>query len=140
MMVLTHAFTGAAGGAILEDPILAFILGVVIHLVIDKIPHLLPENKRARLQNQALDGILTVLALGYIYYLSVSMGQISILAGALGGVSVDVFFVVIAGIFKPLYESRVRIWHETRQTHRENYWYILTDFVIIGISLMVLFR
>jgi len=135
MMVVTHAFLGAAGGEIVRNPILAFVLGVVIHLLVDKIPHLLPEDKKARFQNQTLDGVLTIMSLVYIYFLADKNGQLALLTGALGGVSVDVLLVLT-----PLYFSKLGQWHTKRQYHKENYWFLGTDIGLIVLSLIFLLK
>ncbi len=39
MLIITHALTGTAIGALAQNPILAFILGIVSHFILDSLPH-----------------------------------------------------------------------------------------------------
>jgi len=135
MMVLSHVFVGAAVGEELSQPLLAFILMVFFHLVLDKVPHFWPKSKGWGKFFMIFD-----ISAGNLLLLSILIFQpphfVSVFAGAFGGILVDVIFVGIPKVRK----SRYGAWQHERQIHKSNPWFLLTDITAIIIGLIVWLR
>lgn len=131
MLALSHTLIGGAAGGLVENVPLAFVLGVVLHFVADKTVHYFPKS----LKNKTIVGFIDWLisaALIYLFYLKgVSL---AVIAGAAGGLLVDVILIPI----KPIRESKIGAWHIARQTHIRNYWYLLKDIGAILISTFII--
>jgi hypothetical protein len=134
MMVLTHVVVGAAIGEEANNPLLAFILGVISHLLIDKIPHFWPKNrKKWDSYFKWIDITLSIIAM--IIFWIIGYHSLSFWAGIAGSVSID----VIAKIAPYINYKKFAVWQEKRQPHM---WgkpiYLLNDVAIIIISLTTL--
>lgn len=123
MMALTHASAGALAGEFIPNPYLAFLAGVILHLIMDKVPHFWPESSRNRGIMIITDTILPTLFILGFYFLSATR-HASVIAGALGGVSVDFYFVLVMGS-----RGKWAQWHTDRQPHRPERLWFLTDAV-----------
>ncbi len=139
MTGVTHISVGAAVGKFIPNPLLALIAGIISHIVIDKVPHSWPQTtkyQRGMMIGESVVGILLIFALCFW----TGVNKWSIVAGAIGGASVDLFLVVIPFLFiKKWRDHPIRVWHENRQIHKHNEWYWLTDIAMISIALGVLF-
>ncbi|MDD5693175.1 MAG: hypothetical protein WC437_02085 [Patescibacteria group bacterium] len=129
MMVLSHVAVGGAVGSVIQNPFLAFFLGIVIHLIMDKVPHFWPKKTENEVYFKAIDIGLSLLLM-LVYWL-VGFHSVSFWAGVMGNLSVD---LVTVGI-KPIKEARLGQWQEKRQPHVAKPIYLLTDtcFIIIGL-------
>lgn len=134
MMQITHAPTGAAVGKFIPNPILAFLAGIVIHLIIDKIPHYWPKSKKKQNVIIAID---YALALAFIAYLLIAQTLTrGMLWGMAGSLIVD---IVLVGM-PPVYKSKVGQWHTNRQPHIDNPFVFVTDLVVILIACIIIFN
>ncbi len=138
MTGVTHTSVGGAIGRFIPNPILAFFVGILSHLVIDKIPHFWPETKKGKNTQIALDGIFS-LALFVLFALSPLTNKASILACAFGGALVDLVFVILPMFWKSFMNNPVRVWHEMRQYHHHNPMWLATDVAQIVLALGVLY-
>lgn len=137
MLCITHAAVGGAVGAFIANPVLAFGAGVFTHFVVDKVPHFWPTKKDNQGTQMIVDAVGSSLILSVLLYI---FGFTSpIFWGAAGGVAVDLVLVIFAGIYKPLKESVVRIWHEKRQPHKSNPVYLFTDVLQTSIGLLIIY-
>ncbi len=138
MTGVTHTSVGAAIGRFIPNPFLAFIVGVMSHLVIDKIPHFWPEKKREQNIQIALDGVFSFV-LFVVLFFSPFANKSSVLACAFGGALVDLVFVILPMFWKSFMNNPVRVWHEMRQYHHHNPAWIVTDVAQIVFALGVLY-
>lgn len=125
MLSLTHAVTGAALGGQLSSPFFAFLGGVILHLILDRIPHFWPKMKKQQDTIILVDGILVAIFIIGIYLWGGENRNLMI-AGALGGAMVDATLVLTF-----LKDKRIGLWHTNRQPHKTNFWYYLSDFLLI---------
>jgi len=132
MMSLTHASAGALAGEFIPNPYLAFIAGVALHFLMDKIPHFWPESSRNKGIMIAVDTILPVIFILGLYYFPGTRNT-SVIAGALGGVSVDFFFVLVMRT-----KGKLAQWHTNRQPHRPELSWFLTDFITFSVFVSLL--
>jgi len=124
MMSLTHASAGALAGEFIPNPYVAFVAGVALHFVMDKIPHFWPASSRNKGILIAVDTILPALFILGLY-LFPGTRDASVIAGALGGVSVDFYFVLVMRT-----KGKMAEWHTNRQPHRTEVRWFLTDIVL----------
>lgn len=132
MLVLSHALSGGALGQRIGNPFWAFLIGIIFHFILDKVPHFWPETKKSKSIVMALDGFVTFAFIFYFIYQGVNNLN-GFLAGAIGGIIVDVLM-----IYTPLYNKKIGKWHTKRQLHKTSYWYFLTDIIAIILSLVVI--
>jgi len=134
MLSLTHAAAGAVAGEFIPNPYLAFITGIVIHFFMDKIPHFWPAGRMGKGAVIVLDNIFSILFLFGLYAFPETRNA-SIIAGALGGVSVDFYFVLIMRT-----KGKWAEWHTNRQPHKEEPIWFITDILIFTslVALLVL--
>jgi hypothetical protein len=133
MLTLTHVITGAALGQRVDNIFIAFLLGIILHLILDKVPHFWPEQKKHNGIILIVDGVLTTAFLIFLLFLP-SKNPFGLLAGALGGAIVDAFFVLT-----PLRNTKVGVWHSKRQDHRGNIFFYATDALIIAGALVLIY-
>jgi hypothetical protein len=126
MMATTHVLAGAGIGEIITNPYLSFVTAVITHFIIDKIPHFWPAKYKDQVLLNVFDwtvaAIIILLFLGYPID-----NQSSILAGALGGVAVD---IVLVGL-PYFYNRKVGGWHTGRQLHQREPIFLVTDLLFI---------
>lgn len=136
MLSLTHASAGALAGEFIPNPYLAFIVGVILHLIMDKIPHLWPTDKFHQNVMIMIDVVLSIFFLVGLYIFPETR-NLSMIAGALGGLSVDFFFVIVMQ-----QRGKWAEWHTNRQPHKAQLYWIMSDAIIFGalVSLIVLTR
>ncbi len=132
MMVLSHVAIGGVIGTIFENPYIAFFLGIIIHLLMDKVPHFWPKKKKNEIYFKVID-IGSSLLLMLTYWL-VGFHGINFWAGVMGSLSVDIVTVGIG----PIKKAKLGQWQEKRQPHINKPIYLLTDasFIAIGIYLI----
>ena len=132
MMQITHASTGAAVGKFIPNPILAFIAGIIVHFIIDKIPHFWPETSRGKTILVVVDHTFTyALFLAACFF---KVGTTSMLYGAAGSLVVD---IVIIGI-PPIFKGKIGRWHTNRQPHILNPISMVTDVLVTLIGIFIL--
>jgi hypothetical protein len=136
VLALTHASAGAIVGEFVPNPYLTFIIAVFLHLIMDKIPHFWPENEKHRGTIIAVDTLLSALFILGLF-LWPETKSASVVAGALGGVSVDFFLVLVCRS-----KGRMAEWHTNRQPHKPQSLWLLTDifFFTSLVYLIWLFR
>jgi hypothetical protein len=135
-MMLTHAAITGAAGEIVGSPWIAFPLGMLIHLVMDKIPHVWPATKGGQTVLKYVDSISTALFV-FSLLLVPTIHTSGLIAGALGGVVIDIWCV---GVMRE--KGRIAVWHTHRQPHKQTYFWYLTDTVVFtaGLYLIWIFR
>ncbi len=138
MTGVTHTAVGGAIGRFIPNPIIALLVGVVSHLIIDKIPHFWPETKSGQNLMILLDGLFTAVLL-LVFILSPLENKGSIIAGGIGGALVDLVFVILPMFWKSFYNNPVRVWHEKRQYHHHNAVWIFTDVAQIVLALSIVY-
>lgn len=131
MLSLTHASAGALVGEFIGNPFLAFLAGVAVHFIMDKIPHFWPESEQKKGKIIILDTIFSTIFI-LLLVLIPQTSNASIIAGALGGVSVDFYFVLLMRS-----KGKMAEWHTRRQLHRKQPSWFLSD-VLIFLGLTVL--
>ena len=98
MFLTVHAPVGAAIGALAGEPVSAFALGVLSHFVLDAIPHgderlgNVPDRAakiRLFVKLAALDGLIMLMVLAYLFTPWVAIPSLAVLAGILGGIMPD---------------------------------------------------
>lgn len=138
MMVISHEVIGGVIGQDLGNPYWAFMLGVLAHLLMDKIPHYFPKETK----NKAIFTIYEILiAIGMMVFFlqnGFPLSDISFWAGLTGCVIVDVLFVGIPVLKK----SKIGIWHSSRQKHISKPIYLVFDaiFVVGGLFILGLIK
>lgn len=126
MLSLTHASAGALAGEFIPNPYVAFLVGIVLHFIMDKIPHFWPAGRVGKGIVIVLDNIFSILFLLGLYAFPETRNA-SIIAGALGGVSVDFYFVILMRT-----RGKWAEWHTNRQPHRTAPVWFLTDVVLFA--------
>lgn len=133
MMQISHAATGAAVGKFAPNPLIAFLLGILIHFLIDKIPHYWPESKITQRNLLIADYIVTV------FFILLLFGTHSLTKnmawGMAGALMTD---IVLVGI-RPVFVSKVGVWHGKRQPHLEKPYTFWTDLAVIAASVALIF-
>jgi hypothetical protein len=132
MLSLTHASVGAVAGEFIPNPLLAFLVGIILHFIFDKIPHFWPKESSKKGLIIVLDTIFSVLFIISLFFFPIK-NQASVIAGAAGGVSVDFYFVLIMRS-----QGKWAQWHTNRQHHMTNPWWLLTDVSILSFFLYLL--
>ena len=134
-MQISHAATGAAVGKFMPNPILAFLAGVLVHFVIDKIPHFWPPTKKGKMIQLWLDHGITYIV--FALMLIFKIGTPEIQAGIAGSLAVDIVIIGIPWIFR----GPVGKWHTNRQPHQTKLASLVTDALVtvIGILIVIYF-
>jgi hypothetical protein len=129
MLALTHAAIGGAIGETIPSPWLAFGIGMISHILLDKIPHFFSFKKPLKDIIIWGDAVATTLFLILLFFMP-SHNHLGLIFGALGGVVIDLTLVIL---FKE--KGRLAVWHTNRQIHKASYLWLLTDVVLFGIGL-----
>ena len=91
MLIAAHSISAATLGQAIGNPVLAFFLGVILHYVLDSIPHYDTTDKGKFTVRQILfiatDAVLGFVAMVYLYMNS-ELGS-GFYCGALGGIFPD---------------------------------------------------
>lgn len=132
-MVISHALVGAAAGEMLNEPLVVFFLMVFFHLLMDKVPHFWPRGMRNGQAFASFDTALTVLFLVWVLIYQPE-NYVSVFAGALGGILVDVIFVGIPQVRKSKYGE----WQNNRQPHSSKKISLISDLTAIILSVIIL--
>ena len=132
MLSLTHASVGAVAGEFIPNPFLAFLVGIILHLIFDKIPHFWPKESKKKGVIIVLDTVFSLAFIVSLFFFPIH-NQASVIAGAIGGVSVDFYFVLIMRS-----KGKWAQWHTNRQHHMVNPWWLLTDASILSLFLYLL--
>lgn len=147
MLLGAHLITGAVAGEYIDNPYLAFAAGVILHFILDAIPHFDTTDDRKITFRQILligiDGI-TGIAILFYGYQNFSIHHWSYLAGALGGITPDIIDNV------PLWQKAIRstkIGKKFNQFHTWIQWRSLTpipglaiQYIIIAIAVLILIK
>ena len=132
MMQTSHYTSGALVGKFMPNPILAFLAGIIIHLIIDKIPHWWPETKQEKSKATYIDYLISAVILFIFVYFS--KGNLTNLLWGVGGSAIiDILLVGVPF----LYKSKVGRWHTGRQIHSHNIKYLWRDVVVTAVFLVL---
>jgi len=134
----THTAVGGAVGMFIPNPFLAFFAGVLSHFLIDKIPHFWPSTIKRQNLMIVVDGFLSA-SLLVLFFFTPIINKESILAGAFGGMLVDLILVIAPKFIKVFNKNLIRVWHEERQTHFQNFSWALVDGFMVIIALGVIY-
>lgn len=132
-MQISHAATGAAVGKFIPNPFLAFVAGILIHFIIDKIPHFWPESKKGKTIFVVLDYAVTYAVV--IWLLIKGVGNLNIWMGVAGSLMVDNVIIGIPQIFR----SKLGRWHTNRQPHQTKLISLFADAIVTSIGLLIVF-
>lgn len=127
MLALNHVLVGASAEFMTQNYFLAFFYGILMHLVLDKLPHFWPHQEKKQLIILFVDWCL-VLTVMVLIFLRLGLG--SAFFGALGGYLVDFFLIS----FPSLRNSKLGKWHSNRQPHKLRFWY---SFVELSFSMFL---
>lgn len=93
MLLGAHLIAGAVAGEYVDNPFLAFAAGIILHFILDAIPHYdTTDDGKYTFRQMALivvEGIISIIIFLYCYK-DFSIHKVSYLAGALGGVVPDI--------------------------------------------------
>lgn len=125
MLQTSHYTSGALVGRFLPGPVSAFLGGILIHLIIDKIPHYWPETKKEKAKLTYIDYLISAVILFiFVYYYQ---GDLTNLLWGVGGSAViDIFLVGVPF----LYKGKIGRWHSGRQSHLHDIKYLWRDVVL----------
>lgn len=130
MMTLTHTLMGSVAGIYVKNPVIAFTVGIILHLLLDKIKHYWPGERDKNLFLMLVDWPIAIAFLIHLLYL----GELSMFWGGFGGMVVD--FVAIA--IPAVQRARISKWHNKRQPHTKNIMYLGLDLVVIIMLTVIL--
>lgn len=132
MTSFTHIAIAGAIGERIQNPLLAFLAGVLSHFILDKVPHYWPESDKAKGYIIGGDTIFSALLLTGIYFVP-SSNHLGLFFGALGGASVDTIFVLIMRS-----KGKLAEWHTNRQLHRTAPIWLVTDIALSNLGLFAI--
>lgn len=93
MLLGPHLITGAVAGEYIDNPYFAFAAGIILHFILDAIPHYdTTDDGKYTFRQIALifsEGIIGIIIFLFCYK-NFSVHKISFLAGALGGIVPDI--------------------------------------------------
>ena len=139
MLIASHSLAAGYIGEIIGNPIIAFFVGIVIHFILDAIPHYDTTDKGKFTPRQiALIIIDGLIALGIFIAIFFEKGaNVSFVAGAFGGVFPDILDNV------PLWQKCFRdtsfgkIFHKIHKAvhHKQPsaFWGILSQLIVIAV-------
>jgi len=91
MLIAAHSISAGVVGEVVENPILAFLLGFILHFILDAIPHFDSTDGGKFTKRQiallAIDGTIGLAVLIYLFFNS--SHQLSFVAGVFGGLLPD---------------------------------------------------
>jgi hypothetical protein len=91
MLVTNHVLSGALIGAVVRQPVPAFVLGVESHFVLDMVPHWGKWGGRRRFLRVAVrDGLTGLAAIGAFTALAPPDRRLAVLAGMAGAALPDI--------------------------------------------------
>jgi hypothetical protein len=135
MMQTSHFSSGALVGKLLPNPLLAFISGIILHFLIDKIPHWWPESKHARVVATIVDYLIAIIML--IVFIYLFQGSLTnMMWGLAGSAIVDIALVGIPAARR----SKIGQWHYTRQPHKTDVYYLWGDVFLTIICLTLILQ
>ena len=126
MLATTHVLVGAGAGVLVHDALMAFLLSIMLHLLIDKLPHYWPPAQKSKTILTLVDWSIAVLILSLLIVYPIP-NQASTVAGAFGGLLVDLLLIGVPFLRK----SRVGQWHTNRQPHKAKISFMATDLIFI---------
>ena len=131
MLTVNHVLTGAVVGEFIGDPLLAFILALLLHLLLDKVPHFWPNEEAGKTVVFLVDILACFLVLVFLFT-RIAFSK-SMFWGALGGFSVD-------AVLLPLLPFNIKLghWHSDRQIHKTDPIHLFTDGILALICVSVL--
>lgn len=133
MMQTSHYSSGALVGKFIPNPALAFVAGVILHFVIDKVPHFWPKDNKAKLIFTAIDYFIAVVMIALVFLFF--KGNITnMLWGFAGSAIVDILLVGT-----PLHKTKLGQWHTNRQPHHVGIGYLATDILMTLACLTLIF-
>ncbi len=134
MFITIHATSGAYIGELVHNPVLAFLMGVISHFILDFIPHddskFTKDNKLRLFFVGLIDGLIAVF---YLFMLRsrIDLFSLSIMAGVAGAVIPDIPWL----IYKLFNAKRLEGYYNFHKIfHRKkiniNYWQGITIQII----------
>lgn len=147
MLLGAHLITGAVAGEYVDDPFLAFVTGIVLHFILDSIPHFdTTDDGKITVRQVLLIGIDGTAGIAILFYgyRDFSIHHWSYLAGALGGIFPDLIDNV------PLWQKVVRstkIGKKFNQFHTWIQWRSLSpipglavQYIVITVMVLILIK
>lgn len=134
MLAISHALTGAVIGASTENAAVSFPVAIFAHFLMDKIPHFWPSEKLWKGIIGGLDWFVAFLIILGLFYFN-PFHNLAMAWGALGGAMVDFTIIGIPWLHK----GALGKWHTNRQPHHVSPLYLISDFLLIGLTLAILF-
>ncbi len=158
MLFTTHALTGAAIGALTQNPALAFVLGIISHHFLDALPHFdqgsfyidkdkgpewagaaYEEKKKFRVKRDwivlFIDWFISgILCLYIATHLPIDQ-WLPLICGALGGLTPDIFDV------SPFWKDKFRATRFGKKIHKLHeffHWPLSTRYIYIGLGIQVI--
>lgn len=131
MLSINHTLIGTSAGKLIGNSPIAFLLGIILHFIFDKVPHFWPQKFRDKKIMLGIDTLIAIVIIILSFQYSKSAGW-----GALGGESVDALLIFI----KPLRLSKIGHWHSERQPHKTNPLFLFTDIIVIVLTLAYLIK
>jgi hypothetical protein len=132
MLMVTHAAVTGAAGLVIVNPCLAFPAGILIHLLMDKIPHTWSMKKYTQTVFKFSDVALTVIFISLLFLID-TPNRAGLIWGALGGVVVD---VALVGIMAE--KGKLAVWHTKRQPHKEDLRWLASDVAVFLLGLALI--
>ena len=151
MIIAAHMLAGGVAGELVHNSVLAFVLGVVLHFLLDAVPHfdnVMDDDEKWNYKQVIFTGADIVMTL-FLFVLilklplDTSMLKMPLFWGAVGGILPDILDNV------PFWSQRFRQspWgqkihrlHEIIQLKEVNpFWGLLTQLVIILASIQIFF-
>ncbi|MDD3480944.1 MAG: hypothetical protein PHW75_01815 [Patescibacteria group bacterium] len=130
MMTLTHTLMGSVAGVYIESYPVAFMAGIILHLLTDKLKHYWPGEREKNLLLMLVDWPIAIAFLVHLLYL----GEMSIFWGGFGGIVID--FVAIA--IPVVQRTKISRWHNQRQPHTKDIRFLALDLFAITVLIIIL--
>ena len=140
MLIAAHSIAGGVAGDFIGNPILAFLLGIIIHFILDAIPHYdTTDNHKFTFRQWALilgDALVALLIIFLIIKPPLDINS-PFLWGAIGGITPD-FFDNVSLWSKQFQAFKLgnvfHNFHERIQPKQPNiFWGLLVQIVLIAI-------
>ena len=151
MILTSHVLAGAAAGKAVGNPWAAVLLGILLHYILDAIPHvdagLLAKNKKLKYAIASIDVIISFALLLYAFNFKQQFNNGAILFGGIGAIipdALDNLPYFSDRLHKISFFNKIYLFHEKIQyfskKERVNIPLgITTQIIIILMSIYILF-
>ena len=134
MMQTSHFSSGTLVGRFMPNPVLAFVAGIVTHLLIDKVPHYWPKTGKGKALFTIIDYVIATIMIILVF--AFLKGNVTnMLWGFAGSAIVDILLVGVI----PIHKTKLGQWHTNRQPHHTEIGYLSTDIVFTLVCLTLIF-